>query len=510
MRVRFNRRAAALRPALAGLLALVVLLAAGVFASPAPAGTQQSLILEDEHRLLEFGHQAQLGALDEMQTLGADKVRAVVWWRYMLAHPNRRARPRNTASPRSAAYSANAWAMLDSLVLEARRRGIGLILDPASASGLRGTHLHLPRWARKRSGAPDAAAFARFVTALGRRYSGGFRPRPGAQALPAVHEWSLWNEPNSSTFLRPQWRRVGLRLIPWSPVVYRRLYRRSARALRRTAGAPRRVYFGETSAVGSTVPAPLASMAPGLFVRELACVGSDIEPLRRGAARVRGCDRYRRLDTDGLATHFYSQSDGTASALLSAASEDLWLPAEPARPVELMSALGARGRLPPDLPVYNTEAGFQSHPIRRPLLAAKAQAFELNMAEFLQWRTPGIASFAQYLLNDDPVWFSGLRYQDGSPKLALYSFRMPIMVTRAGGGYVRIWGASLGRRRGRAVQIWRDGLPLLQTVRPDNPNGYFEAYVPEGRLGAVFQLSDGLLGTRSRAMSALPQSAVGG
>ncbi len=60
------------------------------------------------------------------------------------------------------------------------------------------------------------------------------------------------------------------------------------------------------------------------------------------------------------------------------------------------------------------------------------------------------------------------------------------------------------------MQIWRDGLPLLQTVRPDNPNGYFEAYVPEGRLGAVFQLSDGLLGTRSRAMSALPQSAVGG
>ncbi len=64
------------------------------------------------------------------------------------------------------------------------------------------------------------------------------------------------------------------------------------------------------------------------------------------------------------------------------------------------------------------------------------------MAEFLQWRTPGIASFAQYLLNDDPVWSSGLRYQDGSPKLALYSFRMPIIVTRAGSGYV----AHLGRQ----------------------------------------------------------------
>ena len=499
-------------PAAAGALALALalLLVVAVLAPPARAGTQQSLILEDEHRLLEFGHQAQLRALDEIKALGADKVRAVVWWRSMLAHPNRRARPRNTASPRSAAYSADAWAMLDSLVLEARQRGIGLILDPASASGLRGTHLHLPRWARKRSGAPDAAAFARFVAALGRRYSGGFRPHPGAQPLPAVHEWSLWNEPNGRAFLRPQWRRVGERLIPWSPVIYRRLYRLSARALRRTAGGQRRIYFGETMSVGAAVAAPLASMAPGLFVRELTCVDAGLEPFRQGAARVRGCDRYRPLDTDGLANHFYSAGAGTAAALLFPEGEDLWTPADPSRPVDLVAALGERGRLPRDLPVYNTEAGFQSHPIRRPLLGATAQAFELNMAEYLQWRTPGIASFAQYLLNDDPAWFSGLRYQDGSPKLALSSFRMPIMVVRAGGGYVRIWGASLGRRRGRAVELWRDGLPLLRTVRPDNPHGYFEVFVPEGRLGATFQLSDGLLGARSRAMSALPSSALPG
>ena len=249
-------------------------------------------------------------------------------------------------------------------------------------------------------------------------------------------------------------------------------------------------------------------MAPGLFVRELACLGSDIEPLRRGAARVRGCDRYRRLDTDGLATHFYSQSDGTASALLSAASEDLWLPAEPARPVELMSALGARGRLPPDLPVYNTEAGFQSHPIRRPLLAAKAQAFELNMAEFLQWRTPGIASFAQYLLNDDPVWFSGLRYHDGSPKLALYSFRMPIMVRgRAAATSASGAPASDGGEDGRC-RSGATGCRCCRPCAPTTPTATSRPTCPRAGWGRLFQLSDGLLGTRSRAMSALPQSAA--
>jgi hypothetical protein len=491
---------------LAGLIGLALL---ALLPPPAGAGVRQQLIVEDEHRLLEYGRAAQQHALDEIAALGVDKIRTVVWWRFMLEDPLRQTLPvADAGDPRSALYDPQSWAMLDSLVVEARRRGIGLILNPASASGVHGSHLHLPAWAVKRSGAPGPARFAKFVGALGRRYSGGFRPGPGRGPLPEVREWSIWNEPNARLFLRPQWRRIGDRTIPWSPVIYRDLYRRSARALRRTARSPRRIYFGETASMGSAEAAPAASMAPGLFLRELTCVDSGLRPRRGAASRIRRCDRYRRLDTDGLATHFYSGGQGTVSSLLFDPREDVWTPADPGRPVRLVQALGARGRLPRDLPVLNTEAGFQSHPIKRPILGAEAQAFELNMAEYLQWRTPGVASFAQYLLNDDLFWFSGLRYLDGTPKPAYAAFRMPIVVRQAPGGNVRVWGASLGRRAGRPVEIWRDGLPTLITVRPDNPQGYFEVTVPEGRPGARFQLSDGLLGARSRAMSALPAGTV--
>jgi hypothetical protein len=496
-------------PAGTGLLTLALLLVVALLATAAQAGVRQQLIIEDEHRLLELGRPAQLHALDEIGALGADKIRAVVWWRFMLAEPNRRpGRGDRAASPRSAVYDSRAWAMLDSLVAETQRRGIALVLNPAAASGVRNTHLHLPGWARKPSGAPDVRGFARFVTALGRRYSGRFHTGPGQGALPFVREWSIWNEANSRIFLRPQWRRVGGRSIPWSPVVYRKLYRRSARALRRTSRGRRSIYFGETASGGATQAAPLASVAPGLFVRELACVDSELRPLRGAQARIRGCRRYRRLDTDGLATHFYSGNDGMASTLLFDPRGDVWGPAHPERPVGLVRALGDQGRLPRDLPVYNTEAGFQFDPIRRPLLGAEAQAFELNLAEYLQWRTPGIGSFAQYLINDDPFWFSGLRSINGRAKPAYAAFRMPIMVRPGPPGHVRIWGASLGRRQGRPVEIWRNGLPTLITVRPDNPQGYFDVVVPEGTPGARFQLSDGLLGARSRAMVALPAGTV--
>ena len=46
----------------------------------------------------------------------------------------------------------------------------------------RGSHRHRPGWALKPSGAPDVRGFARFVTALGRRYSGRFHPGPGGGA----------------------------------------------------------------------------------------------------------------------------------------------------------------------------------------------------------------------------------------------------------------------------------------------------------------------------------------
>lgn len=485
----------------AGGLAVGLLLLAGpALSGRASASVTQQVLIEDEHHLLELSRAEQARALDQIRDLGVDKIRTVVWWRYLLADPRARSRPRgNPANSRSRIYDADRWSMLDSLVLQTRRRGIALMLDPAAASGLAGTKLALPRWARLDSGAPRVQQFARFVKALGLRYSGRY-PAPGGGRLPSVHEWSIWNEPNSEPFLSPQWRRVDGEPVPWSPVLYRRIYRSAARALRNTGHESDRIYFGETSASGTN--RPFTSIAPASFVRELSCLDPDLQPYRGAEAFERRCDRYRPLDTNGLATHFYSALDGTAPALDLNPNPSIWMPGDPSRPAGLLDRIEARGRLPADLPVYNTEAGFQSRPARAPLLTEDEQARDLNIAEYLQWRDPSVASFAQYLLYDDPTWFTGLRRIDGPAKQAYFAFRMPLVVRDLGKGLVEVWGASYRRGPGRLTEILGDGFPVSVLV-PSNPRGYYDI-VLHGNAQTSYQALDVLSGYRSRAALATP------
>lgn len=480
-----------------------LLVAAATAPEQAAANANQQLLMEDDHHLLQRSRPEQLRALDQMQELGVDKIRAVVWWRYPLADRSAPDRPKgDPTNPASDLYSPRRWAMLDSLVRETRRRGIALMLNPASASEISGTILNLPHWARLAGGAPRVRQFAKFVRALGRRYNGVYVPPGQNRPLPRVGEWSIWNEPNGRTFLSPQWRRVGEQIVPWSPVLYRRLYVAAARALRRSGHRDSRIYLAETASAGLNLPAAVGSMAPGLFVRELACVDSELEPYGGADATRRECEGYRRLDADGLTTHFYSAANGTTPALDLDPDPDDWTAASPGRPTELLRQLAAGGRLPPDLPVYNTEAGFQWHPVRRPLLSAEAQAANLNVAEFLQWRDPNVASFAQYLIYDDPFWNTGLRFIDGPAKPAYFAFRMPIVVRASGYGAVEVWGAANGRRAGPLTVILVNGLPL-RTITPQNPRGYFSVTV--GGAGAtVYQLLDPLSGHRSRLATATP------
>lgn len=479
-------------------LAVCFSLAALAVPRGAAASATQQLLMEDEHRLLESSRAEQIRVLEQMQALGVDKIRVVVWWRYLLRHPLAVDLPSgDLTNPGSRPYDPVGWAMLDSLVRETRARGIEVILNPASASAVAGTILHLPRWAKLPSGAPRVRQFTRFVKALARRYSGRYVPTGESRPLPHVHEWSLWNEANSRTFLAPQWRLIDGELVAWSPVLYRRIYTAGARALRSNGHRGDRIYFGETAATGLSLGAPQASMSPATFVRELACLNDDFEPYRGAAARRRHCDHYRPLDTNGLATHFYSAAEGTASATQVGADPSIWVPASPERPSDLLDRIADRGRLPSGLPIYNTEAGFQSHPIRRPLLSAEEQARNLNVAEYLQWREGRVSTFAQYLMYDDPFWYTGLRFIDGPAKLAYFAFRMPLVVRDRGNGQVEIWGASNGRSAGRLTTILANGLPI-QLLRPDNPRGYYDIVIA-GNGATVYQALDPLTGFQSRA-----------
>jgi hypothetical protein len=485
------------------LIPALAILAAAVLAPAAPASTTQELLLEDDHRLLELSRPEQQEGLDHFQRLGVDRIRAAVWWGYMVAGAGERQRPPGDPTRSgSRLYRPERWEMLDSLVRGVQARGMGLTLNPAGASGLGGTLMQTPRWAQLRDHAPDPVEFRHFVRALGRRYSGRYVPGGQSTPLPAVDDWSIWNEPNNPQFLQPQWKRTGEGWIPWSPVLYRRLYTRAVNALRGSGHGRDRIYFGETAATGGGRHGPRASMAPGTFVRELACVGPDLLPYAHGAARLRDCVGYATLRTAGLTTHFYSDGSGTAPAVQTSADPDDWIPAEPGRPTRLLGVLSALGQLPPGLTVMNTEAGFQSHPSKAASMSEADQALHINLAEYFQYREPAIGSFAQYLMTDDPVWHSGLRYIDGRPKDAYAAFRMPVVVRRIapgslGLGRVIVWGAALGRHAGRPVEVLRDGIPVASVV-PVNERGYFEVVVSDPIPDALYRLRDPRTGTLSR------------
>jgi hypothetical protein len=57
--------------------------------------------------------------------------------------------------------------------------------------------------------APRASDYGVFCGALARRYSGSFIPAGAAAALPEVDRFTVWNEPNRSTYLQPQGARGG-------------------------------------------------------------------------------------------------------------------------------------------------------------------------------------------------------------------------------------------------------------------------------------------------------------
>ncbi len=79
---------------------------------------------------------------------------------------------------------------------------------------------------------PNAADYGQFMQAIATRYGGKFTPAGQTSALPRVHFWTLWNEPNFGEVLGPQ--ATDTSRISYAPMLYRNLVRAGYSALART------------------------------------------------------------------------------------------------------------------------------------------------------------------------------------------------------------------------------------------------------------------------------------
>lgn len=466
--------------------------------------------------------------LFQLRSLGVGAVRMLVQWNLIAPDPAASAAPAGFQAGDPAAYPASNWAPYDAAVRAAQADGIELdflLTGPAplwaAAPGAPPSDTTPGAWE------PSASAYGQFVQAVATRYSGIYKPPGAATALPRVHFWEIWNEPNWGPSLAPQVEIRPLRVV--SAPEYRGLLNSAWSALQRTGHGHDTILIGSLSPRGTLRPptsdlvAELDISGPLSFTRALYCVDSSFHPLRGPAASTVGCPttdagshRFRvanpgLFEASGYAIHPYpidlppTQADASGPDSVQFSQ----IPHLTTALDKAQGAYGSDGRMQ----IYNTEFGYITHPPNAgtEYPSPSTAALWLNWAEYLTWRNPRLASTMQYQLYDPPPgpsalfgpggFATGLLSSTGVPKATYYAYRMPIWLPHSStqaGHSLTVWGcvrpahfASLDKGGApQFVQIqFRPGaqgtFETLRTVRITDIRGYFETPVKFPATGQV-------------------------
>ncbi|HVF79407.1 MAG TPA: hypothetical protein VNA28_14010 [Solirubrobacteraceae bacterium] len=505
------------------LLAALVALAGAVVMPGAPAQAALETLVQDDASLLHRPTEQVRTSMQKLRSLGVDRVRLTANWSVLTREADAERMPLDFAPRDPAAYEQARWLALDEAVRLAQEIGLKVMIDIG---------FWAPHWAATDQPGPrartniDPSAFADFAVAVARRYSGtwtpfpvvlpiappsqdqslldgalGRRPAPPAPVavpgapLPAVDQFVLWNEPNHPSLLLPQWTGSPQRPHPASPGHYARMVRAAypaAKAIRPDAD----FLLGNTSSDGGRPPS--GSVAPLLFIRDMACVGGDLRPLRRA-----GCRNFHRLPGDGWAHHPYPRQVRPDDIGRTQRSDNVRI-GNLDRLSVLLRRLAAAGRISKRLQrIHITEFGYETSRIPgRPTLSQATQARWLTWAEYLSSQVPGVVTFAQFLLRDQPPgpvrvstsqrrgfgeYYTGLQTADGKDKLAAKSFTAGLFAQRLGERKVLLWGRlrlgsgpkKIAIQRRRGDEAWQKLTGL--TVDGQDSFSLRTKYIPDAR-----------------------------
>jgi hypothetical protein len=445
------------------------LFAAELSAAPAQASKTQASVFQDDHNLIFVSDSKRNKVLNELRGLGVDILRVNVIWNQYAKAPKQKTKPKSFKAGDWTSYRN--YYLIDKIVAGARARGIAVLLTPTTPA---------PAWAsqckhapvnRRRVCKPRSSDYATFVGALARRY-------------PGVNHWSLINEPNLGAWLQPQWEKVRGHYIRRSPTLYRNLARAGIASLRRNGHAHgNTILLGETAPIGRTRgPYYKRSVAPGDFYRELFCLNSKGRKLGGKAAKVRGCNGYKRLLVNGVAHHPYTAGAGRPLRA-PVGSGDITL-THMNRLYKWLDRGAKRGRIRKHMPVWITEFGFQTNPPDRFAgTSLRNQAKWINQADRIAWGQNRIRTMSQYELRDEPLraaFNTGLRFKSGKAKPSLGAYRLPIWPT-ASRKVTRVWfqvrpASRLGTPQKATVQYRKTPgkkFRKLKTVTVRNKRGFF-------------------------------------
>jgi hypothetical protein len=281
------------------------------------------------------------------------------------------------------------------------------------------------------------------------------------------------------------------------------------------------VLIGELAATGyalhtpgdpGNLPGVTAQTRALVFLRALYCVSDRYKPLQGSTATRYGCPptpaaaRSFRLhnpalfNATGFADHPYSSRRAPNADPAKINRDYATFPVLDRVAKALDGVTGAYGSHK-RFAIYNDEYGYITSPpqpagLRYP--TPRRAATELNQAEYLSYKNPRVASYAQFLLNDPvispehpkPGFSSGLYTATGEAKATLSAYRLPVWLpqtTVKAGSRVEIWGGarpatfSLLANPSIApvveVQMQQDGSgswTTIQTVKISGATGYFD------------------------------------
>ena len=468
------------------------------------------------------------GTLAHMRALGATTVRVILYWNSVAPNITAKTKPKKLHATDPNSYPARNWAPYDAIARDAKADG--MTIDFTVSGGA-------PRWSegpgipsnyvisKNNQGAkffawkPSATDYGQFVQAVGRRYSGSFKPKgKGKTALPKVHFWTIWNEPNFGEDLGPQ--ATDTSRISYAPGMYRNLVNAGWSALHRTGHAKDTIVIGDLAAHGFALsnghhgpndpqglPGNAAQTEPLPFIRTLYCVNARDDRLLGSAARAVGCPttraasgRFRKthpglFEASGVGDHPYANG-GTPR------SDGVGNPEWATFPNfgRLERTLDGANRVygsSKRYPIYNDEYGYITDPPQRTKSQSVPQgtaAKYINWAEYLSWRNRRVASYSQYLLDDplpNPIngnggFATGLYTTAGKPKPALNAYRLPVWLpstTLKRPGRDQVWGEArpahwtakdAKRKQSVQVQFQAHGKGKWKTVTTVHSNTYFD------------------------------------
>ncbi|MDQ8046650.1 MAG: cellulase family glycosylhydrolase [Solirubrobacteraceae bacterium] len=411
--------AAAVRSTVRALVAVGLLLgAAGAIAQPAAANSKQTMFFEAPRDLTAAGttDAGRAAAFKTLTSLGVHALRVNLRWYDVAPAADQSAKPAFDATD-PAAY---AWGAYAATIDAAKKLGWTVLISPSSPA---------PKWATEAGTdtvtRPKADEFKLFTQAVAKRFG-------GANVL-----YSIWNEPNLDTSLKPQV--VGGQFVAGR--IYRDLFVAGRDGIRTVTPAAK-VLFGELAPSGLVE----GRQRPIDFLRDALCVsGKGVFDKTCG-----------KLTIDGVADHPYRSIPGIPKS-----TDDVTYAVVPrlARALDDFAKAGAIGA---EVPIYLTQFGIQSYPDKIFGEPVQDQLEERARAERIAYGNPRVVGFSQYLLSDDVAtgpgqyggFESGLLLADGTPKRTLDAFRLVMDVspiTKA----ESIWGLVRPTTKATTVTIQR-------------------------------------------------------